>query len=45
MRDIDLNEYDYELPGERIAQYPVIERDSSKLLIYKQEKISQDISG
>ena len=43
MRDIDLNEYDYELPGERIAQYPVIERDSSKLLIYKQEKISQDI--
>ncbi len=21
--DIDLNEYDYELPDERIAQYPV----------------------
>jgi S-adenosylmethionine:tRNA ribosyltransferase-isomerase len=43
MLDIDLNEYNYELPEERIAQYPVIERDSSKLLIYKHEKISQDI--
>ena len=43
MRDIDLNEYNYDLPDNRIAQYPVKERDSSKLLIYKQGKISQDI--
>lgn len=43
MQDIDLKDYNYELPDERIAQYPVIERDSSKLLIYKEGKISQDI--
>lgn len=43
MQDIDLNEYKYELPVEKIAQYPVKERDSSKLLIYKQGRISQDI--
>jgi S-adenosylmethionine:tRNA ribosyltransferase-isomerase len=43
MQDIDLNEYDYELPDEFIAQYPPNERDSSKLLIYKEGKISEDI--
>ncbi len=43
MQDIDLNEYNYELPDERIAQYPVDERESSKLLIYRKGKISQDI--
>lgn len=43
MKEIDINEYNYELPDKRIAQYPVKERDNSKLLIYKQGKISQDI--
>ena len=43
MRDIDLNEYDYDLPANRIAQYPVNERDMSQLLIYKDDKISNDI--
>jgi S-adenosylmethionine:tRNA ribosyltransferase-isomerase len=42
MQDIDLTEYNYDLPTERIAQYPVKERDRSKLLIYKQGKITQD---
>jgi S-adenosylmethionine:tRNA ribosyltransferase-isomerase len=45
MQDIDLSEYNYELADEKIAQYPVKERDSSKLLVYRQGKISQDIFG
>lgn len=40
---IDLKEYDYTLPDDRIAQYPLEERDMSQLLIYKGEKISKDI--
>ena len=43
MRNIDLNEYDYELPADRIAQYPVNERDMSQLLIYKDNMICKDI--
>jgi S-adenosylmethionine:tRNA ribosyltransferase-isomerase len=42
MQDIDLNEYNYELPDELIAQYPANERDSSKLLICRDGKISED---
>jgi len=42
MIDIDINDFDYELPAERIAQYPVAERDASKLLIYKNGIISND---
>jgi len=42
MREIDINDYDYELPLERIAQHPLAERDASKLLIYKHGIISKD---
>ena len=38
MRDIDINDYDYDLPSEWIAQYPVNERDKSQLLIYKERQ-------
>ena len=41
--DIDLKQYDYILPPERIARYPVSERDLSKLLIFKDNLISSDI--
>jgi S-adenosylmethionine:tRNA ribosyltransferase-isomerase len=41
--EIDLCDYDYPLPPDRIAQYPVSERDMSKLLVYKDNKISEDI--
>jgi S-adenosylmethionine:tRNA ribosyltransferase-isomerase len=41
MKNIDLKEYDYDLPEEKIAQYPLSERDMSKLLIYKNGDISQ----
>jgi S-adenosylmethionine:tRNA ribosyltransferase-isomerase len=43
MIEIDLSEYDYDLPEERIAQYPVNKRDTSKLLYYNRGRISQDI--
>ena len=33
--DIDINQYDYELPEERIAKYPLPQRDASNLLVYQ----------
>lgn len=38
---IDIKDYNYILPDERIAKYPLSERDSSKLLIYKDGVVSQ----
>lgn len=34
------SEYTYQLPPDRIAHYPLAERDTSKLLFYKERKIS-----
>lgn len=42
-RDIQIKDYTYELPDERIAKYPKAERDSSKLLIYRNGEVSEDI--
>lgn len=39
LKKISLENYDYHLPEERIAQYPVFPRDHSKLLVYKESKI------
>jgi len=41
--DINIDDYNYDLPEERIAQYPARERDGSKLLIYNKGIISGDI--
>ena len=38
---IYIDEYDYSLPDERIAKYPLANRDSSKLLLYKNKTISE----
>ena len=35
MDGININEYSYNLPAERIARYPLAERDRSKLLVYR----------
>ena len=40
--EILIKDYTYELPAEKIAQFPLKERDSSKLLIYNKGAISQD---
>lgn len=40
---LNINDYAYDLPEERIAQYPLKERDISNLLIYKNKNISRDI--
>lgn len=39
VKHISIEAYDYPLPDERIAKYPLAERDASKLLILKDDKI------
>ena len=41
-KNIEIAEYDYPLPDERIAKYPLAQRDSSKLLLYKGGAVSED---
>jgi len=41
-RSISINDYTYTLPEEKIARYPLPERDASKLLVYKNGDISED---
>ena len=38
---IFIDSFDYPLPDERIAKFPLPQRDRSKLLVFKNEKISQ----
>ena len=40
---ITVNDYDYHLPDERIALHPLAERDSSKLLVYKNGAIEETV--
>lgn len=40
---IAIKDYTYELPSERIAKYPLPERDESRLLLYKNGIISETI--
>ncbi len=42
VQNINISEYDYPLPDERIAKYPLAERDASKLLVLKNNKIGED---
>jgi S-adenosylmethionine:tRNA ribosyltransferase-isomerase len=42
MKNIYINDYDYDLPEDRIAQYPVKERDKSRLLLFDGNTISSD---
>lgn len=42
LRHIDIEDYKYELPDERIAGYPLAERDRSKLLVYQNGKLAVD---
>lgn len=40
-RHIDINDFNYNLPDERIAKFPLAERSSSKLLIYEDGNIAE----
>ncbi|MFO7853001.1 MAG: S-adenosylmethionine:tRNA ribosyltransferase-isomerase [Bacteroidota bacterium] len=42
-RNIKIKDYTYVLPEEKIARYPLKDRDSSKLLVYRSGEISHDI--
>ena len=42
-KNIHIADYNYDLPDERIAKFPLAERDASKLLIYNQGKVSEDV--
>ena len=42
-RHIHISDYNYSLPTERIARYPLEQRDHSKLLVYNKGHISQHI--
>ena len=42
-KDLSINDYDYFLPEEKIASFPSKERDQSKLLIYKNGIIAENI--
>lgn len=41
VKDISIEAYDYPLPEDRIAKYPLAERDASKLLVLKDNVISE----
>jgi S-adenosylmethionine:tRNA ribosyltransferase-isomerase len=42
-KDLSISEFDYFLPPEKIANFPLEERDQSKLLIYKNGTITRDV--
>lgn len=42
-KKIHISDYNYPLPDERIAKFPIAERDHSKLLVYNRGEISEDI--
>lgn len=41
-RHIQIADYNYPLPDERIAKFPLAERDQSKLLVYRKGEVVQD---
>lgn len=41
LKNIRIEDYTYDLPDERIAKFPLAERDASKLLIYNEGKIGE----
>lgn len=42
-KNLSIADYTYLLPEDRIANYPLAERDASKLLVYKEGAITDDV--
>ena len=42
-RHIHISDYNYPLPDERIAKFPIARRDHSKLLLYKHGEVGEDM--
>ena len=42
-KHIHISDYTYDLPDERIAKFPMVRRDQSKLLIYNKGVVSDDV--
>jgi S-adenosylmethionine:tRNA ribosyltransferase-isomerase len=42
-KELSVHDFTYELPEQQIARYPLPERDSSRLLIYKQGELQESI--
>ena len=42
-KHITISDYNYPLPDERIAKFPLAQRDHSKLLVYKHGQVSEDV--
>lgn len=40
---LSISDFNYPLPDERIAKYPLAERDQSKLLVYNNGSIAEDV--
>lgn len=42
-KHIRIEDFNYDLPGERIAKFPLARRDDSKLLVYNHGKVGEDV--
>lgn len=42
-KHIKISDYNYPLPDDRIAKFPIAQRDHSKLLLYKKGAVSEDV--
>jgi S-adenosylmethionine:tRNA ribosyltransferase-isomerase len=42
-KNLSIADFTYSLPENKIADYPLVERDASKLLVYKEGNITEDI--
>ncbi len=43
IKDIQIKDFNYPLPDERIAKYPLAQRDQSKLLVYRSGQIEEHV--